>query len=404
MALERDGDDAPMLVEARSTMEVDFAEVKKLEGSSIRVPITIITGYLGAGKTTLLNFILKEQHGKKIAVILNEFGDSADIEKSLTVNEDGQAVEEWLELANGCICCSVKQLILARDAGVNAIESLMERRGAFDYILLETSGLADPGNIAPLFWVDDGLGSSIYLDGIVTVVDVKNIVRNLNDNREGDMVPNHDVPQAHLAATTTAHLQISYADVIILNKSDTVSEKQMTKTRDIILGINSLAKLRSTEYSRLPQLEGTVLDLHAYDGVDFLDTSRNGHSYIDPSISTVCVTLPVLTSEAVEKLERWLRLVLWEFTLVLPNQTQIDLSELVSIHRLKGRILLDSGQVKMVQGVREVFEVTDLVDATGPSVASDSSTSKHGYGKLVFIGSGLSGHEWEASLLSFLEP
>src|ERR1700760_1821409 len=124
---------------------------------------------------------------------------AADIEKSLTVSKDGQQVEEWLELANGCICCSVKYgivqllfsisycptLLLAnsgcRDSGVNAIESLMERRGAFDYILLETTGLADPGNIAPLFWVDEGLGSTIYLDGIVTLIDAKNILRSLDD-------------------------------------------------------------------------------------------------------------------------------------------------------------------------------------------------------------------------------
>jgi len=234
---------------------------------SKRVPITIITGYLGSGKTTLLNYILKEQHGKKIAVILNEFGDSADIEKTLTVNQNGQEVEEWLELANGCICCSVK------DSGVNAIESLMERRGSFDYILLETSGLADPGNIAPIFWVDEGLGSSIYLDGIVTLVDAKNILMSLAETAGAATETTQASLNDQRANLTTAHLQISYSDVIILNKSDIVSTELLDMVKDRVRGINGLAKLHVTEYSRLPELEGVVLDLHAYDTVEQLDTS-----------------------------------------------------------------------------------------------------------------------------------
>lgn len=158
----------------------------------------------------------------------------------------------------------------------------MERRGAFDYILLETSGLADPGNIAPLFWVDDGLGSSIYLDGIITIVDTQNILRSLNEKLEDETSSTPESAQVHLVPTTTAHLQISYADVIILNKRDTLSHEQIAAVRDTIQNINGLAKVHYTEYSRLPQLEGVVLDLHAYDGVDSLDTSRNSHSHIDP--------------------------------------------------------------------------------------------------------------------------
>src|ERR1700760_2403615 len=156
-----DDDEIPDLVESRPT------NTDKSIQSARKVPITIVTGYLGAGKTTLLNYILTAQHGKKIAVILNEFGNTADIEKSLTVSQGNQSTTEWIPLANGCICCSVK------DSGVAALESLVERQSdrRFDYILLETTGVADPGNIAPMFWMDEGLGSSIYLDGIVTVVD-----------------------------------------------------------------------------------------------------------------------------------------------------------------------------------------------------------------------------------------
>lgn len=135
------------------------------------VPVTIITGYLGAGKTTLLNYILNEQHDKKIAVILNEFGEGSALEKSVSVGQDGELYEEWLELRNGCLCCSVK------DNGVKAIENLMTKRGKFDYVLLETTGLADPGPIASIFWLDKELGSDIFLDGIVTVIDSKHALQ-----------------------------------------------------------------------------------------------------------------------------------------------------------------------------------------------------------------------------------
>lgn len=132
-----------------------------------KVPITIITGFLGSGKTTLLNYVLTEQHGKKIAVIMNEFGEGDSIEKSMSVGQGGELFEEWLELRNGCLCCSVK------DNGVKAIENLMTKKGKFDYVLLETTGLADPGPIASIFWLDEELCSDIYLDGIITVVDAK---------------------------------------------------------------------------------------------------------------------------------------------------------------------------------------------------------------------------------------
>ncbi|KAJ1957292.1 COBW domain-containing protein 1, partial [Linderina pennispora] len=109
------------------------------------VPATILTGYLGSGKTTLLNYILQAEHGKRIAVIMNEFGDSQGIDQAFTtVTDEGAMVDEWLDLKNGCLCCTVK------DKGLKAIESLMERKGKFDYILLETTGLADPGRIATM--------------------------------------------------------------------------------------------------------------------------------------------------------------------------------------------------------------------------------------------------------------
>ncbi|MCJ1387363.1 COBW domain-containing protein 1 [Xylographa bjoerkii] len=407
---EEAGDEVPMLVEVRSTSLMSSVIKSGLSGVPLsRVPITVITGYLGSGKTTLLNYILKEQHGKKIAVILNGAytgrnptyslirGSAADLERALTISQNGEEVQEWLELANGCICCSVK------DSGVNAIESLMERRGAFDYILLETSGLADPGNIAPLFWVDDGLGSSVYLDGIITLVDAKNILTSLN---ETPLEETHSavVPERQRGPLpTTAHLQISHADVIILNKCDTISTDRIGELLERIHSINSLAKVHVTEYSRLPHLEGVVLDLHAYDAIDSLETSRSSDAHIDPSISTISIILNSLSPWKIHNLETWLRKVLWESKLIYPDGTYADLSDSVSIHRLKGRITLDSGEEKMVQGVREVFEITDLADASYQNSGTGEGGIVPRVGKLVFIGRGLTGQPWKESLQHFLE-
>ena len=151
----------------------------------------------------------------------------------------------------------------------------MSRRGTFDYILLETSGLADPGNLAPLFWVDDGLGSTIYLDGIVTLVDAKNILLNLDEKATG---AEHE--GLHM---TTAHLQISHADVIVINKCDSVTPEQLRTVEGRIMAINGLAKIHRTQYSQVPKLESFLLDLHAYDGVESLDAmGKEGHSHLDP--------------------------------------------------------------------------------------------------------------------------
>lgn len=165
-----------------------------------------------------------------------------------------------------------------RDTGVAAIESLMEKKGKFDYILLETTGLADPGNLAPLFWVDEGLASTIYLDGVVTLVDAKNILRSLDD--PAGKVEGHE--DDHGPVMTTAHVQISHADVIVVNKSDLVNEDELRQVRDRIESINGLAKIHVTKESVVPQLEGFLLDLHAYDNVGDLAENTKGHSHLDP--------------------------------------------------------------------------------------------------------------------------
>lgn len=155
----------------------------------------------------------------------------------------------------------------------------MERRGKFDYILLETTGLADPGNIAPLFWLDNGLGSSIYLDGIVTLVDAANILRSLDDKTVftgGGRKEDEEI--------TTACLQISHADVIVVNKVDLVTEEQLEEIKSRIAGINGLARILVTERGKVDRLEGWLLDLKAYEDVGTLGT--NIGSTLDPVSSS----------------------------------------------------------------------------------------------------------------------
>jgi len=175
----------------------------------------------------------------------------------------------------------------------------MERRGAFDYILLETTGLADPGNIAPLFWLDDGLGSTIYLDGVVTLVDAKNILLSLDEGADpinandkktttSDEPHDHDNDHDHTSPPpTTAHLQISHADVIILNKTDLVTPAELDAVRSRIRAINGLARIHMAERSRVPLLEGVLLDLHAYESVGAAEVEDGAvfggaRSHLDP--------------------------------------------------------------------------------------------------------------------------
>ncbi|GAA5972091.1 hypothetical protein JCM3765_001289 [Sporobolomyces pararoseus] len=225
----------------------------ELVEESKKVPMTIVTGYLGSGKSTLLDYILKTQHGRRIAVIMNEFGDTSDIEsKAISVqsedpNQD-QLVEEWLELNNGCLCCSV------RDTGLNAIISLMDKKGKFDQIVLETTGLADPSPIIQAFWNEPALNLEVALDAVVAVVDAKGIEKQIQDPRPD-------------GSYNEAQRQIATADVILLNKIDLVpSTTDLKRIESSLRSINSTALIHQTTRSTIDLSQ--VLDLNVYASPD----------------------------------------------------------------------------------------------------------------------------------------
>jgi G3E family GTPase len=198
-----------------------------------QVPVTVLTGYLGAGKTTLLNRILSEQHGKKYAVIVNEFGELG-VDNDLVVNAD----EEVFEMNNGCICCTVRGDL------IRIIEGLMKRKDKFDGILVETTGLADPGPVAQTFFTDDDVKARTRLDAIVTVVDAKHFLGQLEQGDE-------------------AEEQVAFADVILLNKTDLVSAEDLAKVEARIKSINPYARLHKTQKSQI-ELDA-ILDKGAFD-------------------------------------------------------------------------------------------------------------------------------------------
>ncbi len=224
--------------------------------ASTKIPVTVLTGYLGAGKTTLLNRILTEPHGQKFAVIVNEFGEIG-IDNDLIVGAD----EEIFEMNNGCICCTVRGDL------IRIIEGLMKRKGKFDAIIVETTGLADPAPVAQTFFVDQDVQAAARLDAVVTVADAKFLAARLKDAPE-------------------ARNQIAFADVIILNKADLVTEGELREVEARIRSINPYAKLHKTTRCAVPL--DAVLGRNAFDldrileiEPDFLHAEDHDHDHAD---------------------------------------------------------------------------------------------------------------------------
>ena len=198
-----------------------------------KVPVTILTGFLGSGKTTLLNRILTEEHGRRIAVIENEFGE-VGIDQALVINAD----EEVFEMSNGCICCTVRGDL------IRVLNNLNKRRDKFDYVLVETTGLADPGPVAQTFFMDDELREEYSLDGIVTLVDAAHIEQQLGRSDESTE-------------------QIAFADVLVLNKTDLVNGESLDRLETRLRDMNRMARVVRSERANVAV--DTVLNLSAFD-------------------------------------------------------------------------------------------------------------------------------------------
>ncbi|MBM4075213.1 MAG: GTP-binding protein [Planctomycetes bacterium] len=284
-----------------------------------RVPVTVVTGFLGSGKTTLVNYILSEDHGKRIAVIENEFGEIG-IDDALVID----AEEEIFEMNNGCICCTVRGDL------IRILGTLMKRRDKFDYILVETTGLADPAPVAQTFFVDEEIRAQLRLDAIVTVVDAKHLALHLFEEKE-EGIENEAVEQ------------LAFADRVLINKIDLVSEQELIQVENQVRLINAGASLVRTQMSKVDL--DWVLNVGAFDlsrilevDPEFLGDSEHQH---DQSVTSVGIEAEGPVN--LEKINGWLGWLLVE--------------KGVDIFRMKGIINVENSENRFVfQGVHMLFD------------------------------------------------
>ena len=313
-------------------------------GVQPQIPVTVLTGYLGAGKTTLLNRLLTEEHGKRYAVIVNEFGEIG-IDNELVVDAD----EEVFEMNNGCICCTVRGDL------IRIIGNLLKRKGRFDAILLETTGLADPAPVAQTFFVDDEVKAVAKLDSIVTVVDAKNVLARLDDSHE-------------------ATEQIAFADVLLLNKADLVPADELAALEARLRAINPTAVIHHTERCAIAPHE--ILDRRAFDldrilaiEPDFLGEDTHEH---DDAVTSVALreTRPIDGT----KFNQWIGTLLRE----------------------RGQSILRSKGILDIKGQpdRLVFQGVHMLIDGGPGKPWKDGETRDS--KLVFIGRDLDTTELKA--------